>query len=202
VVNKAALSWQENTNAIIVAEPDRVAGDLATGLLTCPRCGGRLRPWAHAATRRVRQLDGSTQMLRPRRACSACRATQVLLPGNMLPRRADATEVIGAALLAKARGHGWRRIAADLDRPPATVRRWLRAARGPHLAWLGRRGVQYAALLDRDVLANAAAQPSELGEALAALAAAVAAWRGRFMRHADAWALICMFTAGRLLTPI
>jgi hypothetical protein len=53
---------------IIGADPDRVESDLAAGLLTCPRCGGRLRPWAHAATRRVRQLDGSTQARRPRRA--------------------------------------------------------------------------------------------------------------------------------------
>lgn len=188
---------------IIVAEPDQAAVDLAAGLLACPHCGGRLRPWAHAATRRVRQLDGSTQAVRPRRArCVTCRATQVLLPGNLLPRRADTAEVIGAALLAKASGRGWRRIAADLHRPPATVRRWLRAARGPHLAWLRRRGVEHAALLDRDVLADVAAQPTELGDALAALAAAVAAWRRRFARHAEAWMLIGMFTAGRLLAPV
>jgi transposase-like protein len=203
VVGKAALSWWEHINVIIVAEPDRVAGDLAAGLLACPHCGGRLRPWAHAATRHVRQLDGSTQPVRPRRVrCAACRATQVLLPGNLLPRRADAAEVVGAALLAKARGHGFRRIAADLDRPPATVRRWLRAARGSHLAWLARRGVEQAVLLDREVLVGVAAQPTELGEVLAALAAAVAAWRRRFARHAEAWTLIGVFTRGRLLTPI
>jgi hypothetical protein len=203
VVGKAAFSWQEQTNVIIVAEPDQIDGDLSAGLLTCPRCGGQLRPWAYGATRRVRQLDGSTQTVRPRRArCLACRTTQVLLPGNLLPRRADAAEVVGAALLAKAHGHGWRRIAADLGRPPATVRRWLRGARGSHLVWLRRRGVEYAALLDRDALADVAAQPTELGDALAALAAAVAAWRRRFTRHADAWTLIGMFTAGRLLTPI
>jgi hypothetical protein len=188
---------------IIVAEPDQADADLAAGLLACPRCGGRLRPWAHAATRRVRQLDGSTHAVRPHRArCTTCRTTQVLLPGNLLPRRADAAEVIGAALIAKARGHGWRRIATDLGRPEATVRRWLRAARGPHLAWLRHRGVQHAALLDRDVLADLAAQPTDLGDALAALAAAVAAWRRRFTRYAGAWTLIGVFTGGRLLTPI
>jgi Domain of unknown function (DUF6431)/Homeodomain-like domain len=187
---------------IIVAEPGRVEDDLASGMLTCPRCGGVLRPWSHAATRRVRQLDGSTQQVRPRRArCTACRATQVLLPGSLVPRRADATEVIGAALLAKAQGRGWRRIATDLHRPPATVRRWLRAARGPHPGWLHRRGVEYAAQLHPDVLACLDAQPTELADALAALAAAVAAWRHRFARHADAWTLIGVFTGGRLLTP-
>jgi len=69
----------------------------------------------------------------------------VLLPGSLLPRRADATEVIGAAPLAKTQGRGWRRIAAELGRPPGTVRRWLRAARGPHLGWLRRHGVERAA---------------------------------------------------------
>jgi Domain of unknown function (DUF6431) len=100
---------------ILVAEPDQVAADLTAGTLACPRCGGQLRPWAHAVARRVRQLDGSTSTQRPRRArCATCRATQVLLPGSLLPRRADAAEVIGTALVAKADGRGWRRIAADL----------------------------------------------------------------------------------------
>lgn len=172
---------------IIVAEPGRVEDDLAAGAMACPRCGGVLRPWSHAVTRRVRQLDGSTRAVRPRRVrCAACRATQVLLPGSLLPRRADATEVIGAALLAKAQGRGWRRIAAELGRPPATVRRWLRAARGPHLAWLRGQGVERAARLHPDVLAGLDTQPTELGDALASLAAAVAAWRRRFARHAGA----------------
>jgi hypothetical protein len=140
--------------------------------------------------------------VRPRRArCAICRNTHVLPPGNLLPRRADTAEVIGAALLAKTRGHGWRRIAADLGRPPATVRRWLRVARGPHLAWLRNRGVQNAALLDRDVLAELAAQPTDLGDTLAALGAAVAAWHRRLARHAEPWTLIGVFTGGRLLTP-
>lgn len=38
---------------------------------------------------------------------------------------AHPAEVIGAALLTKAKGRGWRRIAAELGRPPSTVRRWL-----------------------------------------------------------------------------
>jgi hypothetical protein len=53
--------------------------------------------------------------------------TQVLLPVSVLVRRADAVEVIGAALAAKASGSGWRPIAARLGRPGATVRGWLRA---------------------------------------------------------------------------
>lgn len=74
---------------IVVAEPDQVETDLAAGVLACPRCGGVLCPWAYAASRPVRQLDGTTRTVRPRRArCADCRATQVLLPGWVLPRRA------------------------------------------------------------------------------------------------------------------
>ena len=188
---------------IVVAEPDQVETDLAAGVLVCPRCGGVLRRWAYAASRPVRQLDGSTRTVRPRRArCAGCRGTQVLLPGSLLPRRADATEVIGAALLAKARGRGWRRIAAELGRPPSTVRRWLRAASGTHPGWLYQQGISHAAQLDRDVLAAGFdPQPTALGDALVALAAAVAAWRRRFARHAGAWTLIGVFTRGRLFAP-
>ena len=87
-----------------VAVPDRVESDLAAGAIACPGCGGALRPWGHARARRVRDLT-TTVTLRPRRTrCAACRATHVLLPGTMLPRRADTTAVIGTALLASARG--------------------------------------------------------------------------------------------------
>ena len=124
------------------------------------------------------------------------------VPGSLGPRRADATEVIGVALLAKAQGRGWRRIAAELGRPPATVRRWLRAVSGPHVAWLRRRGVECAARVHSPVLVDLDAQPTELGDALAAFAAAVVAWRYRFARHAGAWTLINVFAGGRLLTPL
>jgi hypothetical protein len=51
----------------------------------------------------------------------------VLLVVSCLLRRADAVEVIGAALAAKAAGVGYRRIAARLGRPTTTVRGGLRA---------------------------------------------------------------------------
>ncbi len=50
----------------------------------------------------------------------------MLLPSSLLPRRRDDAQVIGAALLAHAGGQGHRPIAAQLDRPAATVRGWLR----------------------------------------------------------------------------
>jgi hypothetical protein len=187
---------------IMVLDDGRVGADLTRGVLACPRCAGTLRPWSWAAIRRVRQLDGSSVAVRPRRArCTACRATQVLLPASCLPRMADATAVVGAALVANAAGHGHRTIAADLARPVSTVRRWLRRVRGDHVHWLRRRGVHHARDLNPDVLAGLAPQPNPLADALQALAAAVVAYRSRFEQHAETWPLIAMFVRGRLLIP-
>jgi hypothetical protein len=202
VVGKADRSCEELSAVIIVVDIDQAEHDLAAGRLACPHCPGTLRAWAHAAQRRVRRLNKPDLLVQPRRArCSVCGATQVLLPSWCLPRRADATEVVGAALLAKAHGQGYRGIARDLHRPVSTVRRWLRRATGAHVEWLRRRGVDRAHQLDADVLALLDPQCSDLADALAALGAAVAAWRRRFARHAAAWTLIGVFTGGRLLGP-
>ena len=61
-----------------------------------------------------------------RSMCRTCSVTHVLIPEDMLLRRRDGVEVIGAALSAKATGAGHRRIAKDLDRQVSTVRGWLR----------------------------------------------------------------------------
>jgi hypothetical protein len=187
---------------IIVFDVEQAEADLTAGWLACPRCAAPLRPWSWAQVRRVRGRDGTSRSVRPRRArCSSCRASQVLLPAWCQPRLADATEVVGAALVAKAAGSGYRRIAAELGRSPATVRRWLRRARDQsHLAWLRRLGVEHAHRLDAEVLTGGLPpRPTGLGDALEALAAAVHAWRRRWGRHADGWALIGVFTSGRLL---
>jgi len=189
---------------IIVFDVEQAEADLTAGRLACPRCTAPLRPWSWAQTRRVRGRDGTSRSVRPRRArCSSCRASQVLLPAWCQPRLADATEVVGAALVAKAAGRGYRAIAVELGRPPATVRRWLRRARNAsHLAWLRRLGVEHARRLDTEVLTGGLQpQPTGLGDALEALAAAVHAWRRQRGRHADGWALIGVFTGGRLLGP-
>jgi hypothetical protein len=105
---------------IIAADPSRAEADLQAGTLTCPACGGRLRGWSHARARSVRQLTGPDLVLRSRRArCEDCSRTQVIVPAASVPRRADATEVIGHAWHAKASGRGHRRIAADLGRSPS-----------------------------------------------------------------------------------
>lgn len=70
--------------------------------------------------------------------------THVLLPLTVLLRRADVGAVIVAALVARAvRRVGFRRIAAELSRPPETVRGWLRrfgaraeAVRSVFTVWL------------------------------------------------------------------
>jgi hypothetical protein len=202
VIGKAVRSCEELPAVIIVVDVDQAEQDLAAGRLACPGCRRPLRAWAYAARRRVRRLDGPDLMVKPRRArCVACGATQVLLPASCVPRRADATEVVGAALVAKSEGHGYRRIARDLHRPASTVRRWLRRATAKHVDWLRRRGVDCAHLLDPEVLVHLDPQHTDLADALAALGAAVAAWRRRFARHAAAWTLIGVFTGGRLLGP-
>jgi hypothetical protein len=111
----------------MIVEPVVVEADLAAGRLCCPVCDGPLSPWGFARERTVRLLDG-TRSVRPRRVCCRrCEQTHVLLPSWAVTRRCDGAEVIGRALLAKANGQGHRTIAAELQRPPGTVRGWLRA---------------------------------------------------------------------------
>ena len=186
---------------IVVLDADQAETDLAAGRLACPGCGGVLRPWAWARARAVRLRDGTSRAVRPRRArCRSCHATRVLLASWCQPRLADATEVVGAALVAKAAGRGYRRIAAELGRSPSTVRRWLRRVRDPgHVERLRRSGVQRACELDQGVINGLQPQPTALGNALEALAAAVAAWRRYFRRAGDGWALVGMFSGGQLL---
>lgn len=189
---------------IIVLDPEQAERDLTAGRLACPSCAGRLRPWAWAPPRPVRYRDGSTRPVRPRRArCASCHTTRVLLPAACQPRLADATEVVGAALAAKAAGLGYRRIATTLARPASTVRRWLRRARtGRHITGLYTAGVAHIARYDPEILAaGLPPQPTPLGDALQALAAAAYVYRCRVNRTVDGWALIGAFTTGRLLAP-
>ncbi len=177
--------------------PDRRPADLpelrrhAAALVVGAAAAGaptrRLRPAGAAAPGPLRLL--------PRHPGAAAR----LVPARL----ADATEVVGAALAAKAAGRGYRRIAAELGRSPSTVRRWLRRARSDrHVAGLYARGVARIHQLDPEILsAGLPAQPTRLGDVLQALAAAVHAYRRRVDRHVDGWALIGAFTAGRLLAP-
>ena len=100
---------------------------LLAGGIRCPDCEAPLAPWRHAREREVRMRYGG-RLLRPRRGrCGCCDSTHVLLPATVVPRRRDCTQVIAQALFAAAGGAGHRTIAAELDRPPGTVRGWLRS---------------------------------------------------------------------------
>src|SRR5207253_2231874 len=107
--------------------------------------------------------------------------------------RADSTEVIGAALAAKADGVGFRAIAARLGRPASTVRNWLRRVPEPHAQWLWQRAVQRAAEIDRELLTGRARQKTTLGHALNLLAGAALRYRQRFGLSDAPWSLMCFF---------
>lgn len=164
----------------------------------CPDCDRPLAPHGFAREREVRMRHGS-RLLRPRRAiCRPCARTHVLLPAFCVPRRRDGVEVIGLARLAAAGGEGHRTIAARLDRPPGTVRGWLRAfARRSDL--IQQCAVRWTiALGDGDALPR---QPtgSPVTDTLEAVARAARAWRLRFGPRGSPWELAVALTGGRLL---
>jgi len=171
---------------------------LGAGRVCCPDCGQPLAPHGFAREREVRMRHGS-RLIRPRRAiCRSCARTHVLLPAFCVPRRRDGVEVIGLALLAAAGGEGHRTIAARLDRPPGTVRGWLRAfARRSDLI----RGCAVSWTVD---LSDADALPRRLTgsptvDALEALACAARAWLLRCGPRGSPWELAVALTGGRLL---
>src|SRR5689334_24262567 len=80
---------------------------LANGLLSCPRCGGRLGGWGHASRRPVFTAGRVAVAVRPRRArCAGCGVTHVLLAGWLLARRCDGAGGSGGMLVRAARGEG------------------------------------------------------------------------------------------------
>ena len=187
---------------IVVASPEQAEVLLRAGQLDCPHCSCTLRAHGHGRTRTVRGLGNEQVMVRPRRArCQGCQATHVLLPASLVLRRADTAEVIGTALAVKARGGGYRTIAAQLGRPVSTVRRWLRRAHQPHTRWLREHGVQHAYRADPDILNTRLAWPTPLGDALNLLAGAAVACQRRWDSTLPVWTLIGIFTRGQLLPP-
>lgn len=173
-----------------------VEAQLRGGGLRCPGCEGELRPWGSARRRLLRGLR-EVCPIRPRRSrCRGCGATHVLLPTVALLRRADVAEIIGDAVEAKARGQGHRRIAARLNRPPTTVREWLRrfAARAREIR------EHFTRLAHRLGAELGAVQPraSPLADALEAIGIAARASAGRW-GAASSWHFVAGATGGRLL---
>jgi len=189
------------------ADRDVVERQLGDGELACPSCGGVLARWGKGAERRVRLpgVPGEEQarhvVLVPRRArCRQCRATHVLLPAWCLARRADAGEVIGLALEAKAAGSGHRVIAERLGRPASTVRGWLRAfTRRAEQVRLVFTALAASVVTDPPLPAPAG---SPVADAVAAVAAAAAA-AGRVpgVGTVARWQLAAAVTCGLLLAP-
>jgi Domain of unknown function (DUF6431) len=181
---------------------DVVERQLAGGELSCPSCGGVLGGWGNARRRRVRVAEGPGAVLVPRRSrCRGCGATHVLLPAWCLLRRADAGEVVGAALEAAAAGGGHRKIAVLVERPPSTVRRWLRRFSGRAEAVR----VFFTVLLARTgpdpvMPAGAAGLVAAAVSAIAGAAAAVAA-RWPHVGEVPVWAAASAASGGLLLAP-
>jgi len=177
--------------------PDVLEAWLAAGRVRCPGCGESLAPWGYAREREVRLLRGS-RLLRPRRArCEPCQTTHVLLPSWSVPRRRDAAEVIGRALVLKAGGAGHRTIAERLGRPPGTVRGWLRASARRADA-LHRCGVLWTVALGEE-LGRPQLPTLPLQHAVEALGRAAVAWRLRFHDpRASPWETIVALTGGLL----
>jgi hypothetical protein len=129
----------------------------------------------------------------------SCRVTHVLLTVACLARRADAAEVIGAGLVAKATGAGHRRIAAGLGRAASTVRGWLRAFAGNAEAV---RAVFTALLVELDPLCGPLpAHGWVVADAVEVVGACAAAARRRLgvIGVVSAWQLASAVTNGRLL---
>lgn len=181
---------------MVGTDPAEVERQLRAGLLVCQCGAGRLVPWGHARARTVRGIG----LLQPRRGrCPECLVTHVLLAVSCLVRRADAVEVIGAALVAKARGDGHRRIAARLGRPVSTVRGWLRVFAGNAETV---RAVFTGLLVELDPLAGPIGPAAtRLADAVAAVGVVAAAARRRLgvVGAVSAWQLAAAVTGGRLL---
>lgn len=186
----------------VEADDDLVEARLARGEIFCPLCGGRLGPWGWGRTRVLWGLDGSTRELTPRRSrCSVCLVTQVLLPVVALLRRRDLAEVIGAALVAKARGSGARPIAVLLGRPVDTVRGWLRRFDSRAVTVL-----RFFIGLLVDVAPDPVvpvAMGSVFADAVAAVVGVAVAVAARWpqLGEVSVWQAAAAVTNGRLLSP-
>jgi len=192
---------------VVTVEMDEayVERRLLAGEISCPGCRGVLAGWGHARSRVVRGPTGDLR-LTPRRArCRSCRSTHVLLPRELLCRRADTVDVIGAAIVAHAAGAGHRPIAVVLGRPAATVRGWLRRLAG-RLERAREVFTVRAIALAADPGAGhdrpARAIGSAWAELVAAVTASAEAVAARFAVGAvTVWQIACVISGGALLSP-
>jgi hypothetical protein len=121
----------------------------------------------------------------------------VLLPVTGLLRRLDLAEVIGAALLARARKASLRQIAAELGVPLSTVRGWLDRFM-KRAALIAGHFARLAVWLDPGV---AVPEPrgSPLERAVAAIGVAAVAAARRLGAHTGPFEFAAGASGGRLL---
>jgi hypothetical protein len=122
---------------------------------------------------------------------------------STLERRADGVDVVGAALLDRAVGLGYRSIAARVGRPVSTVRGWLSRMSSN----AERVRVAFTLLRDRvdDGAGPLCPAGSVVADAVAAIGAAAAAVRrawGTAVVVVSAWQVASALTLGRLLAPV
>src|SRR6476619_7368684 len=90
----------ETCAVIVMVSPPRAEQTLLGGDMPCPRCRGVMRQFGTGRPRTVRGVGAHTVTVTPRPArCGECSATQILFPTELVVRRADSTEAIGAALV-------------------------------------------------------------------------------------------------------
>jgi Domain of unknown function (DUF6431) len=157
---------------IFAVDAQAVGQLLRAGRLACPGCGGWLRVWTSARTRRIDAGHGQVIEVTPDRGrCRSCGTTHVVLPAWYVPRRAYTVEVIGRVLLAGAQTVARHHIADRLGLAAGTVASWLTAARkatGP----LIRHAHTVAAYAIRQQRSPAHWLGSDLAEALDAIGSA------------------------------
>jgi hypothetical protein len=122
--------------------------------------------------------------------------TQVFLADLCLLRRQYEVAVIGAAIEARARCCGYRRIAVELGVPVRTVRRWLRRFSGNAEA-IRAHFTRWAFALDPE-LSPIAPAGSAFDDALEAIAVTARAWVLRLGGRA-VWSLVALLSGGMLL---
>ena len=181
---------------IVENNPGVVEAELRSGKLSCPQCGGELRPWGSARRRTTRLAAGEVRH-RPRRGrCRVCLKTSVLLAEQFFARRVDEAALIGEALFAKATGFGQRAVAARTGRARETVRNWF-ARFASRATELSRHFLAWALALDAR-LHEVASWGSGFADAVEAVALAARSASLCFGKK-PVWSWASRMTAGGLL---
>lgn len=188
---------------LLCLDPTAAAAELTAGELACPRrgCDGHLGPWGHARRRWMRIGPGHREAHQPRRArCRSCGRTHVPAWTRTHPRRVDAVETVGAALMASLTGLSDRAVADRVGVPATTVRDWLRRARA-NVEAVRVESTAALYMLDRDA-GRLDPAGSPLADMLNALGAAASAWARRFGPVTDPpWQVALVITTGGILAP-